>query len=185
MDTAPGVSLRGPDPPQTALLLTGRPGIGKTTIIKAVAARLPGRVGGFYTEEIRQGGQRKGFALVTLNGQRATLAHVEIRGPYRVSKYGVDVAGLEETGVGAIREASRSCNYVVIDEIGKMELFSPAFREAVLEAIEGGKRVLGSILLASHPFANGLKKHPRVRLIPVTESNRASLVGELLRQLVG
>ncbi|MFQ5886839.1 MAG: nucleoside-triphosphatase, partial [Anaerolineae bacterium] len=39
-----------------AILLAGRPGVGKTTIIKQVVDMLSGEAGGFYTEEIRQGG---------------------------------------------------------------------------------------------------------------------------------
>src|SRR5262249_57444753 len=79
-----------------ALLLTGRPGVGKTTVIRAVADALPrGRLGGFFTDEIRVRGERRGFALVTFEGRRLTLAHVERHGPPRVGKYGADVDALE------------------------------------------------------------------------------------------
>ena len=36
------------------ILLTGRPGCGKTTLIKRVVEELALPAGGFYTEEIRQ-----------------------------------------------------------------------------------------------------------------------------------
>ena len=52
------------------LFLTGNPGVGKTTLIRTIAERLEGiRFAGFYTEEIRQGGQRTGFSAVTLDGR--------------------------------------------------------------------------------------------------------------------
>ena len=91
------------------LLLTGRPGIGKTTVIKAVAKSLGQQAGGFYTEEIRGPGGRKGFRLVTLDGQEAVMAHVNLRGRGRprVSRYGVDVAAIERVGVAALRRAMR------------------------------------------------------------------------------
>ncbi|MDI6815242.1 MAG: nucleoside-triphosphatase, partial [Dehalococcoidales bacterium] len=72
-------------------LLTGRPGTGKTSIIKQAVAKMKGRAGGFYTEEIRSQGVREGFRLVTLDGQSAILAHIDIHSQYRVSKYGVDI----------------------------------------------------------------------------------------------
>ncbi len=117
-------------------LLTGRPGTGKTSLIKQVVAQMKGKAGGFYTEEIRSQGVREGFRLVTLDGEQAILAHVNIHSPYRVSKYGVDVEALERVGVPALQRAAQQCDLVVIDEIGKMELFSPRFREAVSQVID-------------------------------------------------
>jgi nucleoside-triphosphatase len=154
------------------ILLTGRPRVGKTTIIKEVVKRFPGRAGGFYTEEIQERGQRQGFRIVTLDGQEGILAHVNVRSRYRVSKYGVDLADLERVGVTAIQQAIVASDCVVIDEIGKMELFSAAFKEAVLAAIESDKFVLGTIMLRSHPWADAVKAHPQVTLIKITEANR-------------
>ncbi len=76
-------------------LLTGKPGTGKTSLIKQAVAGMGGKAGGFYTEEIRSGGTRLGFRLVTLDGESAVLAHVNIHSRYRVSKYGVDIDNLD------------------------------------------------------------------------------------------
>jgi nucleoside-triphosphatase len=84
-------------------LLTGGPGTGKTTIIKEALARTNIRAGGFYSEEIRDRGVRQGFRIVTLDGESAVLAHTNIAGPYRVGKYSVNLEGLEETGVAAVK----------------------------------------------------------------------------------
>ena len=165
------------------ILLMGRPRVGKTTIIKELVKRLPGRVGGFYTEEIRERGQRQGFRIVTLDGQEGTLAHVDVRSRYQVSRYGVDLVSLERVGVTAIQHAIAVNDCVVIDEIGKMELFSAAFREAVLVAIESEKFVLGTIMLRSHPWADAVKAHPRVNLIKITEANRDTAVQLILGSL--
>jgi len=70
-------------------LLTGRPGTGKTSLIKQVAAQMKGKAGVFYTDEIRTQGAKEGFKLVTLEGEEAILAHVSIHSPYRVSRYGI------------------------------------------------------------------------------------------------
>ncbi len=163
-----------------AYLLVGGPGVGKTTVIKEAVARMEGRAGGFYTEEIRAQGLRQGFRIVTLDGESATLAHMDIGGPYRVSRYGVDVDSLDRVGVLALRQAARERDVVVIDEIGKMELFSASFREAVLEALESGKKVLGTIMLGSHPWADEIKRRPEVGLIPITRMNRHQVLDEVL-----
>ena len=164
-------------------LLTGRPGTGKTSLIKQAVAEVKGKAGGFYTEEIRSQGVRQGFKLVTLDGQDAILAHVDVHSPYRVSRYGVDIESLDRVGVSVLHKAAQQCDLVVIDEIGKMELFSVNFREAVLQIIGSGKRVLGTIMLNSNPWADAIKRQPQVNLITVTRDNYHQVLDELLRWL--
>jgi len=142
-----------------------------------------GRAGGFYTEEIRHQGAREGFHLVTLDGQSATLAHVNIHSPYRVGKYGVDLAGFERVGVCALINAAQQRELVVIDEIGKMELFSNGFRETVLQIIDSGKKVTGTIMLNPNPWTDAIKRRPQVRLVEVTRANHRQVLVELHRWL--
>ena len=162
------------------ILLTGRPRVGKTTIIKDVVTRLPGQAGGFYTEEMRERGRRQGFKIVTLDGREGVLAHVGIKSRMRVSKYGVNLADLEGIGVAAIREALAQKDCVVIDEIGKMELFSQAFRDAVWEAIHSDRPVLGTITLRPHPWADRVKALPQVTVVEVTPANRDEIARQVL-----
>ena len=160
-------------------LLTGRPGTGKTSLIRQVVGGIQSKAGGFYTGEIRSRGIRQGFRLVTLDGQSAILAHIGIHSPYRVSKYGVDIDSLDRVGVSALHQAAKECALIVIDEIGKMELFSDNFRKTVLEIIGSGRRVLGTIMLNPNPWADEIKSQSRVKLITVTRDNHQRVLGEL------
>jgi len=166
-----------------AHLLTGRPGVGKTTCLLRVLERLPLRAVGFYTREMRGPRGRVGFELLTLDGGAAVLAHVEYPGPPHVGRYGVDIEALERVGVPAIAAAGAGADLVVVDEIGKMELASERFRSAVLAALEGQVPLLGTILLAPHPWADRLKADPRVLLVPVTVETRDRVVDELVATL--
>ena len=163
-----------------AYLLTGGPGVGKTTIIKQALEKAQIVAGGFFTEEIRVGGVRQGFRIVTLEGDSTILAHIDIRSPYRVSKYGIDIEGLDRVGVAALREAIRERDLIVIDEIGKMELFSTSFQLAVLDAINSQKSVLGTIMRSSHPWADEVKRHPNVVISTVTRANHREVLGQVL-----
>jgi len=170
---------------KTAFLLTGRPGCGKTTLIRRLVEGLGVSAGGFYTDEIRRGSRREGFALVTLDGRTATLASVRSASRHKVSKYGVNLDAIDGVGVPAIERATAEAALVVIDEIGKMELFSNRFRQAVLSALESGKPVLGSIMLAPHPWADAIKARPEVEVILLTEANRSQLQSDLLARFRG
>jgi nucleoside-triphosphatase len=160
-------------------LLTGKPGTGKTSLIKQAVAELEGRAGGFYTEEIRSQGVRLGFKLVTLDGHESILAHVDFNKRFQVGKYGVDVESLNRVGVVALRKAAKDGDLVVVDEIGKMELFSADFREVVLAIISGGKRVLGTIMFNANPWADAIKRQPQVNLVTVTRASYQQVLADL------
>lgn len=164
-------------------LLTGPPGSGKTTIIKEALSFFKGKAGGFYTEEIRVGGVRKGFKVITLDGESANLAYVGFPSPYKVSKYGVDIPSFDKVGVSALKKAIKEADLLIIDEIGKMELFSPSFREALEEALNSGKKILGTIMLKSHPFADKFKAHPQVHILFVSRTNNKQVLSEVIKWL--
>lgn len=165
------------------ILITGRPGSGKTTLIKRVLEKLPQPTSGFYTEEIREHGTRVGFKIVTLDGKEAVLAHVDFNGPERVSKYGLDLRALEEVGLKAINAALKARRLVVIDEIGPMEIRSAAFRDAVIEVLESDVPLLATIFARPLPFLDKLKRRRDVTVIELRPDNRAKVVSELLTKL--
>jgi nucleoside-triphosphatase len=166
-------------------LLTGSPGTGKTTVIQQAISGQGIKSGGFYTEEIRAAGVRQGFRIITLDGHDAVLSHIGTSSRYRVSKYGVDISNLENIGAAAIERAVADSDLIVIDEIGKMELLSPRFREAVLEAIDSDKKVLGTIMLNPHPFADQIKRRHGVKVVELTRTNHQQVLEEITDWLKG
>ena len=166
------------------VLITARPGAGKTTLFRRLADLLREEgtpVAGFTTEEMREKGRRVGFAIESLDGERATLAHVELPGPPRVSRYGVDLEAFERVALPALR-APRG-GVVLIDELGKMELASESFREAVEALVESRAALAATVQVARHPFTDALKRRRDVELIRLTAANRDELPRELARRL--
>jgi nucleoside-triphosphatase len=157
-----------------ALLLTGRPGVGKTTAVRTAARRLEDvRLTGFYTEEIRAGGARRGFRLVTFKGEHAIIAHVDLPSP-RVSKYGVDVATIDRFAEALESVDDRAAVYL-IDEIGKMECLSSTFVEAVRRLIETGRPVVATVAQRGGGFIEEVKRRPDVEVWTVTQATRDGL----------
>ncbi len=162
------------------ILLTGLPGIGKTTLIRKLSEELKGLYPvGFYTEEIKKGGVRKGFGLISLDGKKGLLSHIEIESPYRVGKYRVDVNGFE-VFLDSITFFAPEPNLIVIDEIGKMECLSPKFKKFIQEVLNSGKRVIATIAFKGNGFIEKIKKRGDVKLFVMTKENRDILLLEIL-----
>ncbi len=172
--------------PVNNLLLTGLPGCGKTTVVRRVVERLPGRrLAGFYTEEIRREGRRLGFDAIGLGGRRAVLAHVELRTKNRVGRYGVDVAAFNSVVEAELRTAPDDVDLFMIDEIGKMECFSRLFVEAATVLLDSEVPVLATIALKGGGFIREVKARPDVELLTVTAANRGDLPDRLVQRLGG
>lgn len=167
------------------LLLTGVPGVGKTTVIQRILKEGGLRAGGFYTQEMREGGRRVGFLIKGLDGREAVLAHVDFKRGPRVGKYRVDLKAFEEIALGTVEQALKERRLVIMDEIGKMELFSSAFRGLVLKVLESDADLLGVITKASDPFVEEIRRREGVEIWEVTYGNRADLPAKIIERLKG
>ena len=164
------------------VLLTGRPGVGKTTVIRRVVEQLQGwRACGFYTQELRRQTRRIGFRVVTLDGQEGRLAEVGFDSPYRVGRYGVDVQSFERLALPTL--TIPGADLLVIDEIGKMECFSRPFQQAVQCVLDGRLPVLGTIGRGGGLFMRSVRGRKDVRFIEVTGASRTGLPSRLAQML--
>jgi nucleoside-triphosphatase len=167
------------------ILLEGRPGSGKTTVAARLAGLLADRgvdVRGFVTHEVRSGGRRVGFDVETLDGERATLAHVRFGGPPRVGRYGVDIEAFERVALPALATPPPP-GVVLMDELGKMELASPRFREAVVRLLDEPVTVVATVHVFKNPFTDALKRRSDVERVRVTHGTRDDLPQQLAARL--
>jgi len=139
------------------IFITGLPGCGKTSLVIAILKELKLNASGFYTEEIREKGTRKGFKIITLDGREGILAHVNVKSPYQVSKYKVNIEDLEKLGVKSILDALNQNKVIIIDEVGKAEMYSEKFKKAVEAALDSKNKILGTIMLKPNPFCDKIK----------------------------
>jgi len=169
------------------LLLEGRPGIGKTTVARRLLhllqeAGVP--VGGFTTAELQTGGRREGFVVEAVSGAQEVLAHIGLPGPPRVGRYGVDLAAFDRVALPALR-TPRTGGMVVVDELGKMELASAPFRDAVMQLLDRDVAVVATVHQARHQFTDALRRRPGIRVVRVTEATRDGLPEQLMGPLIG
>jgi nucleoside-triphosphatase len=165
------------------LLLTGPPACGKSTAVLRVIERLPDlRLAGFYTQEIREGGNRVGFEAVGVSTEKhAPLAHVRSRSRLRVGRYGVEPASLAPLVSAELGRPIRDVDLFVVDEISKMELLCDPFVEAVRRLLDGPVPLLATVALRGGDLIEETKARTDVLLVEVTLANRDSLPAELER----
>jgi nucleoside-triphosphatase len=162
------------------MLLTGNPGVGKTTVLMKTVDALKAEgytVGGMVSREVREGGTRVGFEIYDLNsGRRGWLAHVNQKSGPQVGKYHVNIQDLNSVGAEAILAAVENCNVIAIDEIGPMELFSEKFKEATRKALESCKLVVAVVHWKAHDsLLIEARKREDAELIRITYENREKL----------
>ncbi|GAB0096906.1 uncharacterized protein DMENIID0001_124860 [Sergentomyia squamirostris] len=187
------------------ILITGVPGVGKTTIFKKIADDLKSLkvpIVGFYTEEVRNGlGGRVGFDIVTFDGDRGILARpsktselASFKRLHKLSRYSVDIESLDQIS-GPILTSNNTDPLLLIDEIGKMELFSTLFQDRIRK-ITNDLRIGKRMLIATIPITSrhssdiieNLRKIDNCQVFEITKTNRNTIYPDIMssvRKMLG
>jgi nucleoside-triphosphatase len=164
------------------LLITGAPGIGKTTVIRRIADELRNKgLRGFYTEEIREKGERRGFRMVAFDGTTHIIADIDFPKRHRVGKYGVDVQMLDDAA--QLLCPDLAARIYLVDEIGRMECLSQRFVTAMRSLISSHIPVVATVGVRGGGFIAEVKRRPECELWEVTRANRDDFPGRVLAWL--
>lgn len=170
--------------------ITGLPGSGKTYALLRVIEMLQDEelhIGGMIDEPIGDGRHKTGFTVRDLvTGETAVFASTDIESKVMIGKIGVDLSKLEEVGVKAIHEACEKCDIIIIDEVGKMEVESQLFVDAVKEALDADKPMIITLHKKSrNPLLQDIRRRDDVRILEVTPTNRNILPYKIVKLMSG
>ncbi len=139
------------------------------------------KVGGFYTREIRDKRGRVGFGITSLDGSSGILADLKVTSNMpRVGRYRVHLEEFERVGVASVNQAIKDAEVIIVDEIGKMELFSPGFCRVVRLALDSSKPLIGTLGQIRHPLITEINERSDVRQMTLFKDNHNQLLQEII-----
>ncbi|MCY0865985.1 MAG: NTPase [Aquificaceae bacterium] len=166
------------------IVITGEPGVGKTTLIKRLVKALGDKAIGFWTEEVRDPKTKKrtGFKIITTEGKSLLFASKTFTSKHLVGSYGVNVGRFESLALPILQKALSEKKIVVVDEVGKMELFSKPFKELIRRIIyDPTKSLVITIPIRDvDPLVAEIRRLRGAVLLEITKENRDSLLEDVL-----
>lgn len=170
--------------------ITGLPGAGKTQSLTRVIEMLEKEgkiVGGMITQPVVEHNRRTGFYVMNwLSKEKEIFAHIRFSSKIVIGRYGVNLETLDIVGVKALEQAGEQAEIIVIDEIGKMEVESDRFVDAVKNVLDLEKTVIMTLHKKSrNALLQEIRRRDDVRILEVTPINRNLLPYKIMKLLSG
>lgn len=157
------------------ILIDGLPRVGKTTAVQRILSLAKVRCGGFFSQA-----QTKqfytNFRLVSVQGPHRSMSSQTLLRRFDIpGVVGFNLEDLENFGNPALLHALETCDVVVIDQLGTLEVSSDKFRRVVDLVLASDKVCLATLTSSNVPYIEAIRKRPDVAVYDINRSNRMLL----------
>lgn len=163
------------------ILITGPPRCGKSTLISKLIEHYLQKnfkIYGFLTPEVKKKNKREGFDVEDIySKKRFPLARVDYYNTkFKLGRYSVFVEEFENYLDDILNIEEHIGNLIVIDEIGKMELFSKKFQDLIKSLFQSETPIIATIgQKITHPIKDYILKIPNTALFTLNRQNQEEI----------
>ncbi len=164
------------------VFLTGEKQIGKSRALNRVSEAMGRPLFGFRTRFLTRERGSSSLYMVPAADPDALLEE-HIVAELREGRMHALTERFDTWGVSLLRKARRHPEgLILMDECGHLEKQAAVFQREILACLDGDIPVLG-VLRQGQAWHEFIRRHPRVRVITVTEENRSAIDQEMLALL--
>ena len=161
------------------IFLTGKIGVGKSTVVDRLLVIMNMSFGGFRTLPVIKEQQLKGFKIRDIEtGEEESIAFFD--NDFLIHPV---IDGFENLGVKSLKGALENKELIVMDELGFLESEAESFKATVLEVLKSDRSVLGVMKIDRNPFLDEVAKY--VEIVEVEVHNSGNLPQQLRRAFYG
>jgi nucleoside-triphosphatase THEP1 len=170
------------------IFITGQPGVGKSTLLqKILDYKKEAVIKGCIVDEIKEEKTRTGFKIRYISPHRETIlaSKKEHLSDSYIEQYSVNINGIEKELIPYMNEMinTQNVDYIIFDEIGRMQNTSPLFLQKLDKLLEKDTVILSSIVLENEEWAQKYKKADSHFNITITLENR-DLCFDIIKYLI-
>lgn len=159
------------------LFLTGKIGVGKSTILKNVLKAMDLSVGGYITTRIFEGYYRRYIVKSLCDTEEE---HTIIRVDSRDNSKERFVKAFENGVVSILDKSLENSDLIVLDELGCSESDIIAFTSKVFQLLDSEKIVFGVLKDDDCRFLNDIKSRNDITIVTITKENRNYVLEEII-----
>jgi nucleoside-triphosphatase len=162
------------------LFLTGKIGIGKSTLLKRALKELNVSLGGYTTERVFEGYFRK-YIIKSLYDNNTTYTILKVDSRDNSKEHFID--SFEKGALSILDKSLKERNLIVLDELGSAENDMSLFTDKVFKLLDSKKIVFGVLKENDCDFLNAIMAREDVIVITITEDNRDYIIEDIINIL--